>query len=254
MGSEMCIRDSPKSAGGGNSGGTGGGKRAGGGKFVPVCLWEQHKRQGIRHLLKDCPDCPEAERHRILKDLADEKAKTGPARSTRSQKDEHTTGRLASKQIAVHTSPSCPVVLSDGIASKNATGRCDDGSDDRIASSSIAQEAVLKGIGLLEAIHPITIQVELTSSDQAEAFKFSRVWKVPRLVMELSSGRLALTNISFLVSDAALSREEMLIGLPVLQHLGIDSRTFLERNRATLDGTDCSSVPQICPSRRRAAR
>lgn len=61
--------------------------------------------------------------------------------------------------------------------------------------------------------------------------------------MELSSERLALTNISFLVSDAALVSEDMLIGLPVLQHLGIDLRLLLECNPAVLDGTDCSAAP-----------
>lgn len=66
--------------------------------------------------------------------------------------------------------------------------------------------------------------------------------------MELCSGRLALRNISFLVSDAVLSSEDMIIGLPVLQHLGIDSRTLLERNRATLHGTDCSYV-HMCSTR-----
>lgn len=64
---------------------------------VPICLWEPHKKQGIRHLLKDCPYCPEAERHRILKDLANEKASTS-ARSTLSQTEDRTTGRLASEK------------------------------------------------------------------------------------------------------------------------------------------------------------
>lgn len=29
-------------------------------KKIPVFLLEAHKKQGIRHLLKDCPDYPEA--------------------------------------------------------------------------------------------------------------------------------------------------------------------------------------------------
>lgn len=61
--------------------------------------------------------------------------------------------------------------------------------------------------------------------------------------MELSSGRMAFNNISFLISDAALASEDLLIGLPVLEHLGIDFRTLLERNRAQIDGTDFSTVP-----------
>lgn len=49
--------------------------------------------------------------------------------------------------------------------------------------------------------------------------------------MKLSFGRLTLADISLLVSDAVLGSEEMLIGMSVLQHLGIDSRKLLERNR-----------------------
>ena len=45
-----------------------------------------------------------------------------------------------------------------------------------------------------------------------------------------------------MVADDDLACEDLLIGLPLLQHLGIDSRTMLENNRATLDGTDFSDV------------
>lgn len=120
----------------------------------------------------------------------------------------------------------------------NTTCRCDDSSDDSIASFAVTQAAVLQGTGMLEAIESITIQIALKSSDKAASFKFSRVWKVQRLVMELSSGRLELTNISFIVSDAALASEDVLIGLPALQHLVVDSRTILKRNRAMIDGQD----------------
>lgn len=77
----------------------------------------------------------------------------------------------------------------------HASGRCDDGRDDSIASSAVTHQTALKGIGRLESIEPITIQVALRSTGNAEAFQFSRFWTVARLVMELSSGRLALTNI-----------------------------------------------------------
>lgn len=219
----------------------------------PICLWPPHKERGLRHFLRECRDCPEEEKSRLLAERAKEKAKDGPSKSTRGQtvdrgdaaassSSKPTAGRLQTSAIDFPNSPSCPIVVSDGTTSLNGTGRCDDGSDDSIASPTIAQDAVLKGIGRLEAITPVAIQVALTASDKPESFTFSRVWKVPRLVMELSAGRLALNNISFLVADANLSCEDVLVGHPVLKHLGIDSRTLLERNRASLDGTDCSTV------------
>lgn len=61
-------------------------------------------------------------------------------------------------------------------------------------------------------------------------------------MLKLSASRLALANVSFLVDDDDLSCENLLVGFPVLHHLGIDSSTLLERSWVTLDGTDCSSI------------
>lgn len=225
---------------------------------LPICLWPAHAERGIRHYLKDCRACPDDEKKRILLERAAEKAKDGPSKSTRAQNStthgtsgtasgsgtisRPTTGRLQHNKIAFTSTPSCPITISDGNVSVKGTGRCDDGSDETIASPQIAEKAVLKGIGRFEAITPVKIQVALTTSAEPELFTFSRKWNAPRIVMELSSGRLALHNVSFLVADAHLACEDILFGYPILQHLGIDSRTLLERNRSVIDGTDCSPV------------
>lgn len=109
---------------------------------------------------------------------------------------------------------------------------------------------MLKKIERLKAIEAVTNQVALSYSKHPDAFTFSRLWYVPRLILEhtRSSGRLALTNISILVSDAALASEDLFIGLLILQNLGIDSRTFLEQNCPTLDDTDCSTVHNTATS------
>lgn len=49
-------------------------------------------------------------------------------------------------------------------------------------------------------------------------------------------------NVSFLVPDAELAENDLFIGQPVLKHLGIDSKTMLENNRAQLHETDCLNV------------
>lgn len=46
----------------------------------------------------------------------------------------------------------------------------------------------------------------------------------------------------FLAADANLAAENILIGLPVLRHSGIDTKTMLEPDHARLDGSDCSVV------------
>lgn len=42
--------------------------------------------------------------------------------------------------------------------------------------------------------------------------------------------------------------EELLIGLPVLHHLQVETKTLLENNRAILDGSDCSQIGNPCTS------
>lgn len=142
------------------------------------------------------------------------------------------------------------MTLSDGRASLDVTGRCDDGSDDSLVSPGTAEKAALKGIGKLTAIEPVMLQVALKKSDAAESLRFSWSWVLPRTVLHLPSGKFALTNISFLVPDDELACEGLIIGSPVLKHLLVDPRTLLDSNRLALDGADCSTVDNIHADKR----
>ena len=48
--------------------------------------------------------------------------------------------------------------------------------------------------------------------------------------MRLNAGPLALLNLTLLVPDDELDNSNMLIGLPVLKHLRIDTKMMLEQN------------------------
>lgn len=69
------------------------------------------------------------------------------------------------------------------------------------------------------------------------------------MVLKLSAGSFALLNVEFLVTDAELAAEDQLIGLSILPHLDVDTKTLLENRRDLLDGTDCSSVKNGAPTR-----
>lgn len=97
--------------------------------------------------------------------------------------------------INLSSSPSCPIVLSDGIASLKGTGRCDYGIEDIIASTKIAQSSVLKVNGHSKVIGPFNIQVTFTVTKELETFTFYGLWKVLRLALELSAGHLELLNV-----------------------------------------------------------
>lgn len=122
---------------------------------MPLWLWEPHKLKFLRHLLKDFRLCQVEEKQKLLANRSDYLAKDGLSKSTRSQTSfqkfktpidfKPTTGRLTTtdKTINLSYSPSCLIVVSDGMESLKCTGRFDDGSDDSISSAKIVQAAVL---------------------------------------------------------------------------------------------------------------
>lgn len=91
-------------------------------------MYGPRKSKGIRHRVKDYPDCPEDERLRLLKVLARNRARDGPSKSTRSQsvgKDtsdpgsasdgKGTTSRIKGSGSKANESdtPSCQITVSD---------------------------------------------------------------------------------------------------------------------------------------------
>lgn len=109
-----------------------------------------------------------------------------------------------------------------------ASVRTDDGSDKSIVSSKFAERAVLNGIGKMTKIDKVSLQLALKDADRAQLFTFSQTWTPPPTVLRSAAGPLALVNVTFLVADANLAAEDLLIGLPVLRHLGVDSKALLE--------------------------
>lgn len=85
-------------------------------------------------------------------------------------------------------------------------------------------------------------QVALKEDFDAKKFTFSGSWTAPRTMLKLSAGPLALLNVEYLVTDMELAAEDLLMGLPVLRHFGVDNETLLEDRRNLLSETDCSNA------------
>lgn len=77
---------------------------------------------------------------------------------------------------------------------------------------------------------------------EAEAFSFSRSWTASRIILHLAVGKIDLLNVTFLVADAEKARRDLLIDLPILRQLDMDSETFLENNSSSLYRTDGTGV------------
>lgn len=123
---------------------------------------------------------------------------------------------------------SCSITVSDQTFTLNETAKCDAGGDDNLVSLRLTEAAVVKVIGRIQAIEPVSVQVALGADIKPQTFKFSRMWKVPRLTFHLAAGPMALFNF-FLVSDDDLACEDLLLGQSVLRYLGINSRALLEQ-------------------------
>lgn len=94
----------------------------------------------------------------------------------------------------------------------------------------------------MTAISPVEVQVALNNDDEAQISRFSRTWLVPRNVLNLSAGKLTLSNIYFLVADADFTYEGILVRNPVLQNFKKDSRAIIEEQRKRFDERDLEAV------------
>lgn len=77
----------------------------------------------------------------------------------------------------------------------------------------------------------------------------------PGTISKLFAGPLGLLDAQYAVADANVDVEDILVGLLVLGHFGIDTRTFFEERHNILHGIDsptvildssCSIEGQVC--------
>lgn len=70
---------------------------------------------------------------------------------------------------------------------------------------------------------PVKLRFALKKSADVQRLTFPRSETPSHTVLQVSSGPPALTIISYLVADGDLAVEDLLIGLLVLKHLGLES-------------------------------
>ena len=230
-------------------------------KPLPPCPFHVCKAKGLRHWINDCRNSSFEEKNQMRKEFARLKSAAGPSLSTRSRKDSTQLNKPNTSSNSSNTSitrrveipksitesnkrnNSDMVIVAAGAAKLEVSGRCDDGADDSVVSKSLAEKAVATGIGHIEQIPKTEVLMPVLNTDQKPiSFSSTKVWKVSRTILHVISGPLALCNVSYLVINGELAPEQLLIGRPVLKHLGVDTSTLLDKNRLSLDGHDCIDV------------
>lgn len=156
------------------------------------------------------------------------------------KKATQTAGRLDSSETAMLSTPSMKIRVEDGGEFVDTVGRTDDGRHESIVSPGLAERAVLNSIVKMTKVENLSLQVALKEVDKVQLSSFSGAWAPPCIFLHLGSCLLALTNVRFLVSDADLLAEKILIGAPNLLHLGVDTKTMLKCDRTRIDRSDYS--------------
>lgn len=93
----------------------------------------------------------------------------------------------------------------------------------------------------MSAITPVVIPAALKDTESHASFTFAREWTVHEPVRKLSSNQMDFWNVSVPVADYSTAGQDVIIGLPILLHLGIDLCTLLKRVWIRLTSMECSS-------------
>lgn len=141
---------------------------------------------------------------------------------------------------------SYPVTVTDGVQSINSSARTDRGSDKSIVSFKPAKRSVLRGIGRLTKVDTVTFRVALKPiPPEVQTYIFSLKRAPPGSSLQLFTSLPELINVIFLVSNCKIAIEDLFIGSPVLDHLGINTNTMLQQKRNLLCVIDRSSVRHL---------
>lgn len=127
--------------------------------------------------------------------------------------------------------------------------RADEGAYNSIISGVDAEKAVVDGVGKHPENPSVTMQVALKDEDDAKQFKISQIWSVPRTILKLFADPLPLLNLECLVSNSDLAVKDFLLGLPVIRHLEVDTKTLLEERKDLLDGSNRSIISILMKSK-----
>lgn len=112
--------------------------------------------------------------------MGPEKAKTGPAKSTRAQmskqnekqKQQTPPTKTADCLSIQHGTSTWEMTPKDHSATLPCIGRCIGVADESIVSPRLAESVILSGIGKFKKIYPVTMQVALKEAQEAQSFTF----------------------------------------------------------------------------------
>lgn len=199
----------------------------------PLCLWPTHKDKGIRHRLKDCPDCPSGERQALFDAM----------RKERSKKDAR---RLRGADVPKHGESSAIFTATLG-GSLLHTICADNGADANILGAATLEKIEESGgnVTIEQLRQPRIFHMAAHDPSGAESqLRCARAATMDTDVHIRHGAALKIRRLRWLVTEQDVP--EPLLGRPLLEALGLDTQEILaaaaDKYAGTVDAQQLTKV------------
>lgn len=188
-------------------------------KFIPICLYPPCQRKGVRHHIRDCRECSKEEGEKLLKEFMDKKY------SKKVKKAFDSVLSDASKTSSIHVETT--------FANSVTRIVCNDiGSDINLMPSSLFTTLPARGaeVEVKVLAVPGKFGLAVMTSKEAENLfvECDRTVKL-NIDLHIRHGKLLkIRNTFWFVAIPEQFTEEPLLGLPLLEALGLRTKEILE--------------------------
>lgn len=186
-----------------------------------VCLYPPHKAKGLKHLIRDCKQCPEEEKEKYLREYIEERKKSG-GKANRIRKSAEAKDKLEKRSQS-------SIIFTAVFGSKYRDQVCaDNGADGNILDKETLRRIIAAGVdaSVEELSQPRVFDMAAANADGASAKLVCTKSVSVDTELHIRHGTtLRLRNLKWLVTDQRVS--DPLLGRPILEALGLNTRDLL---------------------------
>jgi hypothetical protein len=227
--------------------------KEGKGRAIPDCL---NPDCSSKHYLKECTNTSQERKEELYFELAERRKRNGEQRATRqdtrtasavslspqsgtSEKDTGGTTAKVVRDVSAIRQGRLKISFQSGV---DAIALPDSGADDNVIPRSLVRSLEAKGVFVPLRTMETPVSVELAF--QSPGLK-TEVSQQAQLTVELhlAAGPLRLRNCKWLVVEHGM--DEILLGRPLLEALGLNAQEHLSTVRHDFHNMDCSHVQSL---------
>jgi hypothetical protein len=218
-------------------------------KNLPDCL---NPECSIKHMLKDCKTTSKERKDELFEELSARRKTTGEQRVTRrdtassvaatpsSTDTAPMTGSARAKSVSVDQNPPSGRVMVTFESVFDTIALPDSGADDNVIPRSLVRK--LEDSGIFVPVRSLKTPVKIALALQSPILS-CEVRQQAQLTVDLHlvAGPLRLRRCNWLIVEQGM--DEVLIGRPLLEALGLNACEHLSTVRDEYQDMDCSTIP-----------